>query len=179
MTKFKTPTLEDAIMLATKLHNGQVDKAGESYILHPLAVMLMGKNKEERIVGILHDVLEDCAITKEKLRKRGYSKKILDALELLTKRPEEKSNYFAFIKRVASSGNELACAIKVRDIKNNMDPSRFPTNPTKDDFSRQEKYKKALGYFIEPKKPKEEEKPKISFWGDEFPESGGGDGWCH
>lgn len=179
MPKLKTPTLEDAIILATKLHKGQVDKAGEPYILHPLAVMLMGKNKEERIVGILHDVLEDCAITKKKLRKRGYSKKILDALELLTKHPEEKSNYFAFIERIAGSGNELACAIKVRDIENNMDPSRFPTNPTKDDFSRQGKYKKALGYFIKPKKLKEEEKPKSSFWGGEVPESGGGDGWRH
>lgn len=179
MPRIKKPMIEDAILLATKLHKGQVDKIGEPYILHPLAVMLGGKNEKERIVGILHDVLEDCVITKVDLRKLGYSAEILEALDLLTKRPEEEKDYSAFIDRIVKSRNKLALVVKMRDIENNMEPSRFPTNPTEKDFSRQEKYKKALGE-LKPKKLKEEgKKLESSFWGSEIPESGGGDDWYH
>jgi len=95
-TEKRKPALEDAILLAVKAHKGQVDKRGEPYILHPLAVMLDGKTDKERIVGVLHDVLEDTKVTVVKLRTLGYSKEILDALKILTKRPDEKDNYLSY-----------------------------------------------------------------------------------
>ena len=39
-------TLERAIEIATKAHQGQFDKAGRDYIGHPLRVMEIGKTKE-------------------------------------------------------------------------------------------------------------------------------------
>ena len=52
--------LEKAIKIALEAHIGQVDKGGNPYILHPLPVMLSLNSEEERIVGVLHDVVEDC-----------------------------------------------------------------------------------------------------------------------
>ncbi len=53
------PTLEDAIRLAVEAHQGQRDKIGQPYILHPLRVMFRLTSETERIVGVLHDVIED------------------------------------------------------------------------------------------------------------------------
>ena len=48
-------TLERAIALAAKAHEGQVDKAGAPYVLHPLRMMLRVATTEERITAVLHD----------------------------------------------------------------------------------------------------------------------------
>ena len=52
-------TLERAIEIAVEAHRGQVDKAGCEYVEHPLRVMASGRTLEEKIVGVLHDVVED------------------------------------------------------------------------------------------------------------------------
>ena len=178
-TEKRKPALEDAILLAVKAHKGQVDKRGEPYILHPLAVMLEGKNEKESIVGVLHDVLEDTKVTVVELCMLGYSKKILDALKILTKRPDEKNNYFSFIGRIIKSGNELARVVKIRDIENNTKESRFPKNPTENDFTRRDEYEKALKLLSGPPEGGQElETPKTSeFWGSEVPDSSGEDGF--
>ena len=72
------PTLEDAIRLALDVHRGQADKAGQPYILHPLRAMLALAGEDERIVGALHDVVEDSAegpnpVSLDDLRRLGYS----------------------------------------------------------------------------------------------------------
>ena len=179
----RKPALEDAILLAIKAHKGQVDKRGEPYILHPLAVMLEGKNEKERIVGVLHDVLEDTRVTVVRLRMLGYCKEILDALKILTKRPNEEDDYFSFIGRIIKSGNELARVVKIRDIENNTKESRFPQNPSERDFNRRDKYEKALKLLSGPPEGGQElETLKTSdktsrFWGDEVPDSSGEDGF--
>ena len=61
-------TLEDAIQIAAEGHKGQKDKAGASYILHPLRMMMRLKTEAEMITAILHDVVEDTDWTIEKLR---------------------------------------------------------------------------------------------------------------
>ncbi len=55
--------LEKAILIATYAHQGQVDKAGKPYILHPLRLMFSRKNETERICAVLYDVIEDTDIT--------------------------------------------------------------------------------------------------------------------
>nr|WP_200931688.1 HD domain-containing protein [Paenibacillus sp. Leaf72] len=60
--------MNKAIEIAAKAHEQQKDKAGHPYILHPLRVMLSLNTEEERIVGVLHDVLEDSRITADDLR---------------------------------------------------------------------------------------------------------------
>lgn len=82
-------TLERAIAIAAAAHEGQVDKGGAPYILHPLKVMLRVNTLEERIVAVLHDVVEDCGISFDDLRKEGFSETVLTAIESVTKVPGE------------------------------------------------------------------------------------------
>jgi (p)ppGpp synthase/HD superfamily hydrolase len=130
--------LEKAIILATKAHEGQVDKGGNPYILHPLAVMLRVKSIDEKIVAILHDVIEDTPITLDMLASERFEKEILIALDCLTRRKSE--TYEQFIERITS--NQLATLVKLADLQENMDLDRIP-NPSEKDRSRLTRYKKA------------------------------------
>lgn len=82
-------TLERAIEIATEAHRGQRDKAGNDYIGHPLRVMAAGKTPEEKIVGVLHDVVEDSNWTLEGLAAEGFAPEIIEALRCLTHAEEE------------------------------------------------------------------------------------------
>ena len=74
--------LEKAIKIVVEAHTGQLDKGGNPYILHPLRVMLSLKTEEERIVGVLHDVFEDCeGWTWDRLASNGLSERIIEALK--------------------------------------------------------------------------------------------------
>jgi (p)ppGpp synthase/HD superfamily hydrolase len=132
-------SLETAIAIAAEAHKGQRDKGGQPYILHPLRVMMKLKTENERIVAVLHDVLEDTPITEDDLRQRGFSSAIIEALRCLTREADEP--YEAFIRRVKR--NPLASAVKVHDMTDNMDLSRIPA-PKDEDFKRVEKYRAAL-----------------------------------
>jgi guanosine-3',5'-bis(diphosphate) 3'-pyrophosphohydrolase len=61
-------TLEKAIEIAARAHTGQVDKAGQPYILHPIQVMLRVQGEDARIAAVLHDVVEDSEVTIDDLR---------------------------------------------------------------------------------------------------------------
>jgi (p)ppGpp synthase/HD superfamily hydrolase len=137
------PSLEDAILLAVKAHRGRKDKARATYILHPLRVMLRMKTGEERIVAVLHDVIEDTNWTPEDLRKAGYSAKSVRSLDSLTRRDGE--GYEEFIKRVKR--NPLARRVKIPDLKDNLDLARI-RKPKKSDFMRMEKYRRALSELV-------------------------------
>ena len=137
------PSLEDAISLAVKAHRRRKDKAGAAYILHPLRVMLRMETKDERMVALLHDVVEDTKYTPEDLRKAGYPRKILQSLDYLTRRDGEE--YEEFIKRVKH--NPLARKVKIADIEDNLDLGRIK-KPKKRDFMRIEKYRRALSELM-------------------------------
>ena len=132
-------TLQRAIEIATEAHQGQFDKAGRDYIGHPLRVMEMGKTEEEKIVGVLHDVIEDTDWTFEKLAEEGFSDEVITALRCVTK-ISENENYDDFIDRVKK--NPLAVAVKINDLTDNMDIRRLPYLSDKD-VKRLKKYLKA------------------------------------
>ena len=132
-------TLERAIQIATEAHKGQLDKAGKDYIGHPLRVMEMGRTEEEKIVGVLHDVVEDGDWTFEALEAEGFSKEVISALRCVTK-TSENENYDEFIERVKK--NPLAVAVKINDLTDNMDIRRLPYLSDKD-VKRLKKYLKA------------------------------------
>lgn len=132
-------TLERAIAIAAQAHAGQVDKAGAPYILHPLRVMLGQGSDDARIVGVLHDVVEDCQEwTLERLESEGFSQSVLDALRLVTKIDGE--SYDAFVQRAAT--NPISRAVKLADLKDNMDVTRL-AKVTQADLDRLEKYRRA------------------------------------
>jgi (p)ppGpp synthase/HD superfamily hydrolase len=122
------PTLEDAIALALEAHRGQRDKAGQTYVLHPLRVMMRLEGEAERMTAVLHDVVEDSPYTLERLRGLGYPEEVLSALDCLTKR--EGESYEAFVERVRP--NALARRVKLADLEDNMDVRRLPAVTPKD-----------------------------------------------
>ena len=134
--------LNCAITIALAAHAGQVDKGGHPYIMHPIRVMLAVKSEEARIVAMLHDVLEDCPDHMWMVQEAGFSPKILEALNALTKRPLEP--YGDFIARVGL--NPLATEVKLADMRDNSDLSRIP-NPTDKDRERAAKYEKYIAFL--------------------------------
>ena len=132
-------TLERAIEIATAAHRGQLDKAGNDYICHPLRVMAAGTSINEKIVGVLHDVVEDTGWTFEMLAAEGFSDEVIDALRCVTKLSENEP-YDKFIARVKT--NSLAVAVKLNDLSDNMDIRRLPYLSDKD-VKRLKKYLKA------------------------------------
>jgi (p)ppGpp synthase/HD superfamily hydrolase len=121
-------TLEAAISIATEAHKGLIDKAGQPYILHPLRVMFRVDSDEERIVAVLHDIMEDTPYTIDRLRALGFAEPVLTALALLTKHDGEP--YEHFITR--ASENPLSRRVKLADLEDNMDIRRLETLSTKD-----------------------------------------------
>ena len=131
--------LTKAIVTAAQQHDGQTDKGGQPYILHPLRVMQSATSEEERIVAVLHDVIEDTNYTLEQLSADGFEPEIVQAIDCLTRRAGE--TYEAFIQRIR--GNALATKVKMLDIADNMNLGRI-ADPQPEDYARLEKYKHAL-----------------------------------
>ena len=139
--------LESAIAMAVKALTGQTDKAGEPYILHPLRVMFSLSSNNERIVGVLHDVVEDTELSFDDLRKMGFSEAVVDALKAVTKLPEEEGSdegYLAFVKRAGA--NPIARQVKIADLLDNLDVTRLDEVNEKS-ARRISKYLRALRYL--------------------------------
>lgn len=132
-------TLERAIAIAAEAHEGQTDKAGAPYIFHPLRVMLNLCTTEERIVGVLHDVVEDSEWTFDALANEGFPTPIIEALKSVSKQDGER--YDEFVTR--ASYNAIGAKVKLADIRDNCDLSRI-AKPTLKDYERLEKYKHAI-----------------------------------
>jgi (p)ppGpp synthase/HD superfamily hydrolase len=135
--------LKKAIEIAVEAHKGVTDKYGAPYINHVTRVMNLGETDEEKIVGVLHDVVEDTPWTFEQLAAEGFSSDIIDALTCVTKISEEE-DYEEFTLRV--SRNPLAVKVKINDLTDNMDIRRIPVL-TEKDLTRLMKYHKAYRFL--------------------------------
>jgi GTP diphosphokinase / guanosine-3',5'-bis(diphosphate) 3'-diphosphatase len=140
---FDMSTLEKAISIAAQAHAGQVDKAGQPYILHPIRVMLRMESEVERVVAVLHDVIEDSDLTLDYLRAQGFSDEIVAAVEALTKREGETRLDAA--KRAAENG--IAIRVKLADNAENSDMSRID-NPSESDLLRLKEYEAVREFLI-------------------------------
>jgi len=130
--------LERAIEIAASAHRGDVDKAGQPYILHPLSLMLQFHDLDAMIAAVLHDTVEDSALTLGKLKQEGFSDAVVAAIDALTRREDE--SYEEFISRASS--NPLARRVKLADLEHNMDVRRIGSLTPKD-LERIEKYHRA------------------------------------
>ena len=130
---------EKAVEIASIYHKGQKDLDGKPVILHPLAVALMGKNEIERIVGVLHDVVEDTNCSFANLEKLGVDKNIINTLELLTH--TEYETYDEYLSRIITSGNSTALKVKINDLRHNISRNNEDSNKKK---IIKAKHKKAL-----------------------------------
>ena len=181
-------TLEEAIKLAQRVHEGQwlkpepldhsvyfyklkdypeyakqaffineegfkisIDDTGwvmqKPYITHPLAVMGLMSTEEEKIVAVLHDIIEDTEAFKAVCDEQGhilvYNKKsysitlkVYEALGLLTY--NKSLSYDKYIKYI--SYNKLATKVKIADIIHNLSCS--PSDHAK------QKYLKAMPVLL-------------------------------
>lgn len=135
-----------ALEIAQTVHAQQVDKTGAPYLLHVMRVMYRGQTEDEKICGLLHDVVEDSATTFEDLQNAGFSEHIIAALRCLTK-TSENENYEEFIRRVKS--NALAVRVKLNDLEDNMDIRRLSVIGEKE-AARLNKYLKAYKKLTQP-----------------------------
>jgi (p)ppGpp synthase/HD superfamily hydrolase len=136
--------LDKAIRIASEAHKNQTDKYGAPYLGHVTRVMERGSTIEEKIVGVLHDTVEDTPWTFEALAKEGFPPEILDALRCVTKTSEHE-DYEAFVQRTKT--NPLAIRVKLNDLSDNMDIRRMPVI-TEKDLPRLNKYLKAYHELI-------------------------------
>lgn len=136
--------LTKAISIALKEHEGQTDKAGMPYAGHIMRVMQAGRTTDEKIVGVLHDLVEDTDWTFDMLLAEGFPIHIVEALRCVTKLSDDES-YDEFIQRVKS--NPLAVAVKINDLTDNMDIRRL-SDITEADAQRLRKYLKAYRDLI-------------------------------
>jgi len=132
--------LMQAIKLACDAHYGQFDKVGEPYILHPIAVLQQCNTCEEKIVAILHDILEDTEAVSEAELRCCFSQEIVDAVVAITKLPDEK--YFDYIERCKL--NYVARMVKLADLEHNLSEDRMAGLPIKEQLSLKKRYNKAI-----------------------------------
>lgn len=143
---YYTPMTKAAMKLCFKAHKDQVDKAGISYVFHPISLAeRFGEGQEAEIcVALLHDVLEDTDYTVDDIRAAGMSDEVIDALLLLNHNP--KVEYMDYVLRL--SQNNIARHVKICDLQHNSNLSRLET-VTEKDLKRVEKYKEALKILFE------------------------------
>ena len=132
-------TLERAIALAAIAHEGQIDKAGAPYILHVLRVMLRLTTLEERMAAALHDVVEDCGWTLDRLRAEGFPEEVISGIDAVTRRDSE--SYEEFVLR--AKAHPIGRRVKMADLEDNSDVTRL-SEITERDQARLDKYRRAI-----------------------------------
>ena len=130
--------VELSLSIATKAHAGQFDKAGKPYIEHPKRVAACCVTDIQKAAALLHDVIEDTPVTADDLLSQGINKRIVDIVCLLTHK--QSVLYMDYVKTISYDAD--ARAVKMADLRDNMDLSRLP-HITPADLRRTEKYKKA------------------------------------
>jgi (p)ppGpp synthase/HD superfamily hydrolase len=116
--------VQAAMRLAIMAHHGQYDKAGKPYIYHLIRVAKMGTTDIERIVGLLHDVLEDTC-TDYMLIIEKFGQEVFEAIDSVTRRPDEKYTDFVLRAKQHPVG-KMVKLYDVRDHLNTMDAVPFP-----------------------------------------------------
>lgn len=126
-------SLDKAIAYAVRVHHGQKDKGGASYILHPIAVMraVSHLGEDAMAVGVLHDSIEDDleVVTQEAVDDRlivmqkelSLSDGQVRSLRLLTH--TDGVPYGIYVN--AMRDDVVATAVKIADLEHNMDIRRI------------------------------------------------------
>lgn len=139
-----TPMTKKAINLMFELQKNQKDKSGLPYVFHPFHLAEQMIDEDSTIVALLHDVVEDTSITFKDLEEIGFSRKVIEALKLLTHK--EGMDYMAYVKEIAK--NPIAKRVKKVDLEHNMSLERLD-NITEEDLLRLSKYKKAYNILTQ------------------------------
>lgn len=143
MIIYENEELNKAYEIAYMAHKNQKDKGGTEYINHPVAVSALVGSLEEKIVALLHDVVEDTRVTLEELKSFGFNDNIIAAIDAISKKDGESID--DYMNRVKN--NKLACSVKKADLLHNMDMSRLKV-VNKKDLERLAKYQYIYNYLL-------------------------------
>ena len=128
--------LYKALEIVTTLFEHDLDKGGMPYMLHIEYVYKHVSSYDEKIIALLHDVIEDKKVSKEDLLEVGFPQKIVDDVMILTRvKPMEYNDY---IENLIKNGSIESLHVKLADLENNMDLTRIK-NPTVKDYQRVER----------------------------------------
>jgi len=108
--------LHKAITIACEAHRGQFSINGEPYILHPLRLLIKAESNEERIIAVLHDVIEKTNISLLDLKNKGFDQNIISSIDSLSRRRSE--SYIEYIERLVQ--NKISVKIKLLDLADNI-----------------------------------------------------------
>lgn len=112
--------LSRAIDVAKEAFSGKKDDNGHPYVDHALRVMDKMDTEEEKTVAVLHDVVEESEVSLHELQAMGFSREVVEAVGILTKRND--MTYFDYIDDIRCS--ELASKVKIAEIEDNLDMPR-------------------------------------------------------
>jgi len=110
--------LDEAIRLAAVQFCGECDLDGNPAVLHAIEVGQMGQTEDEKIVGYLHDVVEDTDVTLDDLDKMGFETEVIESVRLLTR--QDDVDYFDYIKNILDHDIDTAINVKINDLLHNI-----------------------------------------------------------
>lgn len=146
MIKESDNLLFKALEIVSIMFENDTDKGGYPYYIHLMKVYKSVSCYDEKIVALLHDIIEDKKISENELLDLGFPKNIVEDVKILTK--NKKDEYSEYIKRIIDSNSVVAMEVKLADLKHNLDLSRIK-NPTSSDFERiNNKYKPAYEKIV-------------------------------
>jgi (p)ppGpp synthase/HD superfamily hydrolase len=144
--EFSTPDMssrKDVMQFVMNAHNGQKDKLGMPYYMHPFKVaeLIPDATDDEYRAALLHDVLEDTDYTAEQLLEMGVPEYTVKLVVGLTR--TEGTTYADYIDSIIESGTVALMRIKIADLTHNLDPARLYRLPEEQVESLGNRYRKA------------------------------------
>jgi len=139
-----TPLTRKALKICFDAHKDQTDKAGVPYVFHPFHLAEQMTDELTVTAALLHDVVEDTALTFDDLLAMGIPERVTDALRLLTHDPAVP--YMDYVRGVKT--DPIARAVKLADLRHNSDASRVD-HPDERMLARWEKYRAAMAILEE------------------------------
>ena len=139
------PTIGQTLDFIRTAHAGQTDRIGVPYWRHPLAVMLLlppSADEDTMHAALLHDVLEDTAMTHNDLLSAGYSDKTIDAVVAVTaartRLPGEP--YVEWVRAIGRHESEAVVMVKYADLRHNLDLGRLMLLEPEERARKQRRY---------------------------------------
>lgn len=112
--------VSSAVNIAHIAHRGQVDKQGNEYINHPLAVakMLEIFGNRAYMAGLIHDVVEDSNYTAQDLLRSNIPCSVVRAVNAVS-RPEDRSlSYMEWIRSLKNTPWEEDDFLSHQELEN-------------------------------------------------------------
>lgn len=134
-----TDLTKKALKISFDAHKNQVDKSGMPYVYHPFHLAEQMDDEISTCVALLHDVVEDTAVTLGDLKAAGFPDDVIEALSLMTHGDDVP--YMEYIR--ALKNNPVARKVKLADLAHNSDLTRLDKVDDKA-IERANKYRQAM-----------------------------------